>query len=154
MEQAILNSTCTYFGVRKEDVLNKDISRQKIVYPRKIIAYLLAENKMKRTLIGVFLHTGERTKVIYYIKKIQDMVDVGDKQVIQDLQTIREIVGGEKERAITHINNQRVEILYQVVEKKINIKDIYCKNVVSLLENLNGEQVLNNLSNLIQKDHV
>lgn len=153
MEQVILNSVCTYFGVSREDVLNKDISRQKIVYPRKIIAYLLSEQHMKRTLIGVFLHTGERTKVIYYIKKIQDMIDIGDKRVIQDIQTIREMVGGEKERAIVHVNCQRVEILYQVVEKKINIKDIYCKNVVSLLQYL-GEDNLNKLSNLIQQSHV
>lgn len=154
MEQAILNCVCTYFGVSKEDILNKDISKQAVVYPRKLIAYLLAEQGMKRTMIGVFLKTGERTKVIYYIKKIKGMADVGDRQVLQDLQTIREMVGGEKERAVLSIGKQRVEIFYQNIEKKIHIKDISCKNVVSLLENLNGEQVLNNLSNLIQKDHV
>ena len=150
IESAILNCTCTYFGVSKEDVLNKNISRGNIVYPRKIVAYLLAEKHMPKTLIGVFLHTGERTKVIYYIKKIQGMIDVGDKQVLQDIQTIREMAGGEIERQVLNIGGQRVEILYQTVEKKINIKDISCKNVVSLLESLNGQIILNRLSNLIK----
>ena len=150
IKEAILNCTCTYFGVKKEDVLNKDISVSKIVYPRKIIAYLLKEQGIPRTQIGVFLHTGERTKVIYYIKKVQDMLDVGDKQVLQDIQTIREIAGGETERQVLNVGGQRVEILYQTVEKKIHIKDISCKNVVSLLNNLNDKSVFNKLSNLIK----
>ena len=150
IESAILDCTCKYFNVSKEDVLNKNISRGRIVYPRKIVAYLLAERKMPKTLIGVFLHVGERTKVIYYIKKIQDLVDIGDQKVLRDMQTIREVAGGVMERKVLHLGGQRVEILYQTVEKKINIKDISCKNVVSLLENLNDTSVFNKLSNLIK----
>ena len=150
IKEAILNCTCTYFGVKKEDVLNKDISVSKIVYPRKIVAYLLKEQGISRTQIGVFLHVGERTKAVYYIKKIQDMIDVGDRQVLRDTQTINELAGGETKLQTLTIGGQRVEILYQTVEKKIHIKDISCKNVVSLLNNLNDKSVFNKLSNLIK----
>ena len=150
IKEAILNCTCTYFGVKKEDVLNKDISVANIVYPRKIAAYLLSERGIQRTQIGVFLHTGERTKVVYYIKKIRDMIEVGDKQVLRDTQTINELAGGETKLKTLNIGDQRVEILYQTVEKKIHIKDISCKNVVSLLNNLKDKSVFNKLSNLIK----
>ena len=149
LKEAILNCACSYFDVKKEDILNKNLHTANVVYPRKVIARLLEEQGVKRTDIGVFLKTGERTKVIYYLKKINGTIDVGDRAVLQDLQTIREMVGGRLERQLVQVDGQRVEILYQIVEKNIHIKDISCKNVVSLLHSLQADNALKSLSKFI-----
>lgn len=87
----LFNTICNYYNVDPEAV--KGRSRDKnLVYVRKIFSYFACVKYNFRQEDTAFILRKERSTVVHYRNSIIDWLDIQDKQTINDLNNLKQLL--------------------------------------------------------------